>query len=1119
MKTKKKIVISLLLLCVLAFSALTVYAAFYMEHKKKAEIGFFDLSDINVSFSYNLDLSALNSPNSYKELTLTAQLPSSEKNEFYEYYYIIKVDGQDMLSEPSSEAFKIAKSLFVYLDNEYVGTLYSLLYESELENEFKIKNDFFITYGETITNKLRFELHMPNSAGLFENKKLSLSIRCVTSTINVQTHTFVRDFFELKQALIQKNKTVILANDITLEDDITVTTAKTLDLRGKTLNFNGHNIIFNQDGTSKIKNSRGTHTFVPNGGGFVVAGGVLDIDESAVGAGDITTVVSCDTEAVTELLIKRFKEKIGFGLNSGQTKTSVFGELRFYLDGTITLNTSEHYTFSNNNLTASAQNTTQTTYIDIGEERIYFKIFGETDMEDLNGVLNSLSYLAQLENVDISYSVYLPTSISEYNAKIEWKSSDPLIMTNTGVAVSGGSVYLTAIIKVNNTVVSHTFKLNIANQSNEQRFQAILSAIGTIELDSVGIQNAVTIPDDGLLETYDLVRITYTLDPIYDYISLQEKMVWLNKVTFKRFAQIGIEVEFATGTDNPTDVNRKIFNGHIRVDIALGTSNTDLQQMVLAYVEGELAKVNVLQNILDTRAAFGYENEKGDFILPTEYEGFEIEYVIGSNIATVDGGNIIIHADKFPLAPALVEILVKVRIPDPDGGTPTYPAEKSMYFTVPAAIHNNNDGFADINVFRSIRHQVLQQVGALNIEGGQTYTLDTKDYILMHDIERCDTLILQNGAKTPKTTYTVSDLTQADDSSIYHFQISNLNASVDGIKYFTNLERLSILSGGTQMFDTNDKALAFLKYVSAMYSLTRLEMQYCRVTSLYDISGLSNLTYIDFIGNTGIVDLSPLIKLKHELITYLDLSGTTAASQSNANFNYEIPLFRNIYYRSYYAHSNTAPYIYYSNTGGTRTRYTITVNNDEATAYMLLFRLSEINDAYEDSVVPLTSGIYANNGTKIPVTWGVESTNGYLIYDAGRNAYTFKQNDSLTKYTAYQIMNERGGFLNLFVQRYYIVVDGVEINLSTNGGTLSDATAPSPRYAYQNGMYVPTSNNPKNATCYYILENPNGGYMQSGDNYVPIIADQQIPVIATATVTVGTFTATRYFRFNITTTG
>ena len=568
-------------------------------------------------------------------------------------------------------------------------------------------------------------------------------------------------------------------------------------------------------------------------------------------------------------------------------------------------------------------------------DAVFARLFAAEKTEDVNGQqvttpAGELYYLSQLTNpgVDVSYSVPLPTVIKSINATIEWHSSDPEKFSNQGVCSpsANGYVTLTAVIRINEQVFTKDLRIHIATLTNKDRLEAMIAAMGNLtlntiwsgthqngKLDMVYLPTTEAITDsqgnvtgykqmlegvDDPISTFDIDVLTFSInEDAYGYIGFNDAasrdFVILDYATFQTMALVDVTAHFTTG--EPKDVPSTV-----SINIQLG-SDTDLGEQILEYVQSQMNNVNVLQNMLDTRAT----DEKGDFTLPTEYNGFDILYSIGANQpATVNKGVFTVDPTQFRTSYYSVPVDVKILIKgETDAGTNDVNviASRTMYFDVPPVIRADEYGFMDYNaagqtatnlLLTEIREQVNEQLPTSE----QWTTADANNpYILLRDIQHANVQSLE------------IDLTNAPLNTTGYKA-----SSINGLAYFTNLTKFTVkgLQSLTYVDDkgivnTSDDTVVTeatapqLARVAATYhGLTELTLSNIGLTDISPLLSLTELTKLDISKNTNLQDITGLVKYDATKLKELNISGTAV------NMEHARPMLTNMYYK--YEAANTA---------------------------------------------------------------------------------------------------------------------------------------------------------------------------------------------------------------------
>lgn len=746
----------------------------------------------------------------------------NNSNEHLSYYY--------NLEQGTSKNENLAKSVLVYYNGEYVGTLSELISLNANGKPIEIGNSYVLKGGSR-ENLFKFELHTDASESFNSQnneRKLSVKIKCVAQTPNYVSTMFVTNEAELVAAVNDVNfgskGTIVLCNDIVLTKDIEFKKAATIDFFGNTIS--NATLIFSGIGESTIKSSKAISDKAACKVALNNTDGFINVSDEFGGKIEVTASNYLASEA-KRVLFDYFSKRIGGALLGGESVKLGSG-MKYVLADGVTLGSGISYNSETDILTAEERENSINSRIIIGVDGFAatysFKIIGSGDSSEpaINAALAHIpDVLIVNENGEdiatytrVTYGLFLPTRISSINASIEWISSNLEAMDNNGIVqenIENHAVTMTAIIKVNNTVTIRQFSFEVYNQNNASRFASLLAQMDPVSLAWVnplggsevilpGIDGDYTyingydaIPNDGsefsgespdhknnkafsALGDYRIETLSYKVGADYSFLSLlqsnnrSEAYVLLSRATFSTYAQIEVSAKF---TNDDT-----VYEGVVGVSISLGANN-ELMQEGVDFIQSRLSSIDILQNILDTRLAFGMVNEKGDFSLPTSYndyfefmyyipEGYKngiisnksvdtvkyngIEYDI-FNDTFVNDCTINIDASKFATTESSVTLGVLVRLKGEEQSiTP-----KVLTFAVPAAIHMDSQGFENPSVFYSVKYQVYQQLsntGAANASGftlnGDKLTVKTGNYILLHDIQQSSVnkLYFQNGTSS-----------------------------------------------------------------------------------------------------------------------------------------------------------------------------------------------------------------------------------------------------------------------------------------------------------------------------------------------------------------------------------
>ena len=823
---------ALLLICI----AVPVYAALFSSSVKiggSAAIGSLtstvqEGSISTLSTSYTSGTLSFTNPGQKKVINVTLNNNSSA---YLHYYYGITVEaGTDGTSG-------LENVIMVYYDDKFTGMLSSLC----SAGEGIIDNDEYVfptgKAHSSSVHTLTFELHIAATDSYYAGKECNIKIESYASTVNYQKVMFAGTEDELRLAINDVNfgladQKIVLTNNITLTENYVLSNACEFDLFGYELNFNNNKITVDLNGEVNLKSSAApSYSVLTAAGGFELNNSKAYLliddfyytpengDKVNVGKlyGNNTSVILYDTEKAAEGVWENLNDNTGDGIPSGSS-VDLFGANYFYASSLgITTAGDGNYSYVNGIITVSETSITKVTNIIINGEKKELKIIGGSDAQTYaNILLTELNHIPQTsgdEVQDISYDLFLPASLKEKNTSIEWTTDNSAVMTADGKIaeeMTGDStVRLTAFIKINSSVFTKVFVFRVFKQNNQTKLTNFLaqvnpvtlkyiysdigseiylpSTVGSSASDIYFYTNAYQIKDSGGNIIYDwggysdigIETLSYSVSNTYNYVTLSTAHsgypeVYLNTAVFYTYAQIDVSATFKNDSEN-------VYTGSVNVIIELG-DNGSLQELVYGYVGGILSDVDVLQNIIDTRKAYGQALEKGDFILPGNYKSYTVSYsvadtsgIISAITLNTDGTyTVSINAEKFNAQETDVPIKVIMEI---QGLTdPEKKPTRDLSIRVPAAVHNDSEGFYNSSVFDSVKYQVWQQMAEsektdsyntnshtsgyylsggnlsvdFNINGASSYTADNNkvlcnyNYILLRDIVGCTTLAFTN---------------------------------------------------------------------------------------------------------------------------------------------------------------------------------------------------------------------------------------------------------------------------------------------------------------------------------------------------------------------------------------
>ena len=796
-RTTLSILIAMIILVVTSF---VVYAAFTVEEPFAGDVGYHEitLTDTNLTATVPSDLS-FTTPG--EQVSFKYSLNNSSTKAYNYYFTLTSSTG----TTPTNT--ELLNMIFVYQDGEYCGVLGDYV-EGGLTNTLPKKKVVF--KGETLDNAttLTYELH--NSAYGYDDNKIKLNLECHVETTNAQKYIYVSTAEEFSKAIDDVNrgadKVIVLTDKITTSTTYTLSSNCSIDLAGNILTLGA---AINVDAELTIYDSRNNGS-VAGAGKFVLntANSFVQLDVPVASSNlDISTY---NATRLYECLINHLNT-IKYFVN-GDTY-DIYGNYKVY--GTNFYTFSEDISFTNDVATVTSNGVAAIT---CNSQKLEFKTYLSDTANQLDDILkNELKHIVAFNSTetstyDVLHDIYLPTAVKRYNATISWWSSDHSVLSNDGrTQDKQGFVNLIATIKLNNEIFTETFLIHIAKQDDMMKLQYLVSKIGYIVLDQVGTVGAKVLPirtenlpdkylnlteeefnaltDDEKKEckTYykyytsgedlGITEISYEVEDSYYYLSLQnENEVYLNQMTFQKYARVKIKALFDGGSDEGEE-------SYVNIRILL-TNDTALQEKVFDYVQSKFDEVNVLELILASRDENGVNMECGDFVMPNEYMNISIRYdinttlsygsiVTNTSIITKDGYAISLDLNKLNVNETRVPINVTLVSDGADVKT------KTLYFNVPAALTMDNFNIP-VDLFNTLQLQTLQYSSEIDtrsnyfiteVNGNATdiiyfyeiksidkitglknyhsyeenYSTERKKYILMYDIEKCNELIFELG--------------------------------------------------------------------------------------------------------------------------------------------------------------------------------------------------------------------------------------------------------------------------------------------------------------------------------------------------------------------------------------
>lgn len=650
---------------------------------------------------------------------------------------------------------RLKSVILVYQNGKFVGTLAELT----ADGEGKLFGGY-IMYGNgnkrTQTEKFTFELHIAADSDAI-GKQFDLQITTYVSNADYSEYIFVSDGNELAKAaddvnggLLDANKTqtIVLSADISLDKAIAFSSPVNIDLHGNALTLN-QNITLSGSGLYRLYSSKAVKASASGSGKIVLdsANAALNVEQLKTESGtdvslsysNLVQVINFDADKALQLLVDRLQSSIGGGIAS-QTSVSAFGALDFYKNE-VQVTVDGSCVYSGGTLTASTVTATEVGRITFSSgsfaHQAEFRIVASGDGTVFADLLNNeLKHIPNFPNSlvgdAVTCDVFLPKAVQSKNVRIEWTSSATESMSNEGklaeVLTENTPVTLFAKVYVNDSVFTTSFSFRVTSQTRETKFKYLVAQLSPLRLTTIYDaeknnkdkayfylpvvggdhdyrRNFTMYGDSVTWEAFrdiGLTSLTYAVKSAYNFVSLDggAQAVYLNSATFFTFAQMTVTGDFGDGETYTENVN---------VLIELG-DNSELYELAFGYVEKTFNDVDILQNILDTRSKYGVKYERGNFLLPKQYQGIDISYTAAHSAITsivfddaTDMYVVHVNPEQFSLAESNLGINVSVvKSGDGSGGQ-----NRILYVTAPAVIRPDNNGFANYSVFSATKYQVV----------------------------------------------------------------------------------------------------------------------------------------------------------------------------------------------------------------------------------------------------------------------------------------------------------------------------------------------------------------------------------------------------------------------------
>lgn len=916
---------------------------------------------------------------------------------------------------------------------------------------------------DEISDTVEFELHNGALNSYANNKNCTVNIKLITETIDYGKNILVTDSDSFKKAIDDVNssnitKTLHIIGDIAVEGEITVTNAVTFDFTKGMLLFGENKIIFNGakvvgSGLVSFTSSRGNYSDTANTGKPLSIRSTklaVDIDENCKSIANLVELLYFNEAGACELIASNVNELLCGEIKSGAS-IDLLGRLAIYSDKVRFARAgSGEAGFSVSGGIITAVNTTLTINESLKVENtsgtysvaISFKVIGTSENKYADIIADSFKHLYALtadKGVELNADIYLPVSVPKYNMSISWSSDKPSVLDNKGaISADGeGEVNLTATISINSDVAIRQFTFAVYKQNNQMRFDYLVARIGEQKLTALFTQDSIIGSGDGSNFVLPIVNagneydyrkmygmrnigldvLTYQLDVNADYLSLfGGNTVALMEPTFETSTNVTIRGIFK---NEP----KKIYEATIQIEIE-PIDDIKLHNEIVDYIQGLLNNIDILDNILSTRATDGMAQERGDFILPSKYKIYTLSYSLSdavgsdsdpiiSKISEVTNANgelyysFAINASRLDINQKKVKFYVNIEMTEKNEST--IPKTSSpVYVESPAAVHfgadNNASGVDTLakgegaifnsDVFYNLKLQVINALkgdrGVPTIGtafDGELALAIAPNYILIRDIEllRSLYLICDNTTAYSASTSAIGEINGMPYLGLPNGAFTNggdiLDANIyDIMGNALNIDAIYIeaINGSESIYSVGN-ADDFLEYcVSAYKYLTGITMRNSGLTNASTIQEIANIAYLDLSGNKELDAFDWLSKLRNPKVSYIDVKGTLF----NAN---DAGIFDALYYRCKRADSSVTPKYIYSGADGNDIVH-IPVEGDALLLSHLLYSLNDIQ-SLKRQYLQLKPTIF-NGETAYDIAWSIKDAVDNIISVDGVNVAT-----------------------------------------------------------------------------------------------------------------------------------
>lgn len=957
---QRRIIATILTIILTLATVLTVFAAFRFEVQFPSKLNTFTYDQSSASFilngnnSFTLNLSDPGSAGNFSAVVVgDKDIPATEAGEdtpatpgragtplMYSY----------KLSLPAGYSVETNKvllsSIFVYLNGEIQGTLYSVM----TDNLGMIGTTSYVLPNDSVTDDLRLELHLASDATPYiqnattdgegnvsnKNSSLTVTVNCTATNHNAQKYTFVNSTENLIQAISEvnrgaQNKTIVLYNNVEITSDVpAVTKPCTFDVQSATfttpiaVNIESDPVdgvptdivtVLSSKGAFDPKDQNGDAVDV---NGFTITKGAIDRADNAYKVG-IIVGEGANHYSIQYIIDSHLESLIAHGMHAGAALDLSFKGFGCYIESVTSSDTSVLQIVSNGKALYPAdidvsKVVTATIKMITGDTHTHtVKVIGHNDAELQNLLNDELKYIKDLTvaGTDVSFSIPLPTVIKSKNATIEWHSSDPEKFSSQGVCSpsANGYVTLTAVIRINEAVYTENFKIHIATLTNKDRLEAMISAMGTITLNKLYPSEASG-NTDGLIDgNYSDLPLAHAKDSGYeqyfqfaipqnDEETRQLSTFDISELTYSIDKATYSYIDLVEFTDTPAQGDTPA-QTHQVVVLRQSTFNTLAEVQVTAKFETGDSKEET--STIYVNIKLGNNQELGDQILAYVQNQLNNVDVLQNMLDTrgIDEKGDFTLPTEYSGFKILYTIgSANQTIAEVSNGTVTVHPEnfKTSYYSVPIHVQvlikgEENTGENDANVFasRTMYFDVppvirADEYGFMDYNAaGQTATNLLLTEIREQVNEQLPTSEQWTTADANNPYILLRDIQHANVQSL-EIDLTNAPLNTTGYK----ASSINGLAYFTNLTKFTVKGLQSLTYVDDKNTTDTSDDTVVTEATAIQLARVAatyhGLTELT-LSNVGLTDLSPILSLTN--LTKLDISGNTALENITGLVKYD----------------------------------------------------------------------------------------------------------------------------------------------------------------------------------------------------------------------------------------